>query len=359
MRPTSSQPARLFTTAKTHKFTDIKQINIDDLKLRPIIGQTGTHLYDCSKIIAQYLQPLAINEYTISDTLSFPDILRENPLDSNEEYVSYDVDSLFTSIPLGETIDFILDEIYVRKKLEPFCKKSVFKKLLNKLCKGCTFLADGKLIRQVDGCPMGGPISVVLSNIFCVKMEFDVVKPLKPKLYKHYVNDIYSKRIKNQPDQLFEKLNNYHPNIKLTIEVNPNKVLDTKIMIKNGIIETSAVVKEAKIPNHWSSAVPKKYKRNTVLGDLHRANKISSNFELEKQRIKKKYLSVNFPYNFIQSTFNSYQQKCESLIPNWLFEEKHRKTIYIRIPFCQSNEHYALKFIRKLEGLQKKSTPLL
>ena len=72
------------------------------MKLRPIIHQTGTHLYDCSKIIAQYLQPLAINEYAISDTLSFPDILRENPLDSNEEYVSYDVDSLFTSIPLSE-----------------------------------------------------------------------------------------------------------------------------------------------------------------------------------------------------------------------------------------------------------------
>ena len=92
-------------TAKTHKFTDTKQININNLKLHPIIDQTGTHLYDCSKIIAQYLQPLAINEYTISDTLSFPDILRENPLNSNEEYVSYDVDSLFTSIPLVETIN--------------------------------------------------------------------------------------------------------------------------------------------------------------------------------------------------------------------------------------------------------------
>ena len=221
------------------------------------------------------------------------------------------------------------------------------------MCKGCTFLADGKLIRQVDGCPMGGPISVVLSNIFCVKMEFDVVKPLKPNLYKRYVNDIYSKRIKNQPDKIFEKLNNYHPNIKLTIEVNPSKFLDTKIMIKHGIIQTSVFVKESKIPNHWSSAVPKKYKRNAILGDLHMANKISSNFELETQRIKKKYLSVNILYNFIQSNFNSYQQKCESLIPNWLFEEKHRKTIYIRIPFCQSNEHNALKFIRKLEGFAK------
>ena len=65
--------------------------------------------------------------------------------------------------------------------------------------------------------------------------------------------------------------------------------------------------------------------------------------------------SVIFPYNFIQSTFNSYQQKCELLIPNWLFEEKCRKLIYIRITFCQLNEHYALKFIKKkLEGFIKK-----
>ena len=126
MRPTSSQLARLFATRKTHRFIDIKQLNIN--KLHPIIDQTGTHLYDCSKVNAQYLQPLAINQYTISETLSFPNILKENLLDSNEEYVSYVVDLLFTIIPLGETTDFILDEIYFQKKLEAFCKKSVFKK---------------------------------------------------------------------------------------------------------------------------------------------------------------------------------------------------------------------------------------
>ena len=104
--------------------------------------------------------------------------------------------------------------------------------------KGCTFLADGRLIRQVDEYPNGAPISVVFSNIFCVKMEFDVVKPLKLKLFKRYVDDIYIKPIKNQLDKLFEKLNNCHPNIKLAIEVNLNKFLNAKIITKNGIIET-------------------------------------------------------------------------------------------------------------------------
>ena len=117
-------------------------------------------------------------------------------------------------------------------------------------------------------------------------------------------------------------------NTKLTIKVNPRKFLDTRSMIKNGIIETSVVVKESKIPNHWSSAVPKKYKRNAILGALQSALRISNNFELEKQCIKKKYISVNPPYNFIQSTFNSYQHKCESPISNQLLEEKQKNNLH-------------------------------
>ena len=75
--------------------------------------------------------------------------------------------------------------------------------------------------------------------------------------------------------------------------------------------------------------VPKKYKWNAILGNVHRVDKISSNSELKKQGIKKKYLGVNFPYNFIQSAFNSYQQKYKSWIPNWLYEEKNRLVWFV------------------------------
>ena len=44
------------------------------------------------------------------------------------------------------------------------------------------------------------------------------------------INDIYIRRKKDKPDSLFEKLNSYHPNIKLTVEKNPMKFLDTKII---------------------------------------------------------------------------------------------------------------------------------
>ena len=71
-----------------------------------------------------------------------------------------------------------------------------------------------------DGYPVRGLISIVLSNIFCVKMEHDLVSPLKRKLFKRYVNDFSSKHVENQTDELFTKLiNNHHPNIKISIVV--------------------------------------------------------------------------------------------------------------------------------------------
>ena len=76
MRPVSNQPARSIATAKTHKFDTTEDINVKDLKLRPIIDQTGTYIYDASKVVAQFLKPLAKNNFTISDTLAFPELLK-------------------------------------------------------------------------------------------------------------------------------------------------------------------------------------------------------------------------------------------------------------------------------------------
>ena len=35
MRPVSNQPGRFFATAKTHKFTSLNDITVENLKLRP------------------------------------------------------------------------------------------------------------------------------------------------------------------------------------------------------------------------------------------------------------------------------------------------------------------------------------
>ena len=123
MQPDSNQPARLYGTAKTHKFETLEDITVANLKFRPIIDQTGTLTYNAAKVISDYLRPLCKNEYSINDTQKFPSMLSSiPPLQDDEEDVSYDVESLFTNIPIQETINYIIEQIYVHKKLAPIVR---------------------------------------------------------------------------------------------------------------------------------------------------------------------------------------------------------------------------------------------
>ena len=56
----------------------------------------------------------------------------QSPLNPNEEYASYNVESLFTNILVDETINNIINEIYQKKKLPQICSKTTFKRLLYK-----------------------------------------------------------------------------------------------------------------------------------------------------------------------------------------------------------------------------------
>ena len=76
MRQNSNQQARLYATAKTHKFNNLDEVTVEKLKFRPIVDQTCTATYDAVKVIGEYLKPLALNEYKINDWLKFPDMIK-------------------------------------------------------------------------------------------------------------------------------------------------------------------------------------------------------------------------------------------------------------------------------------------
>ena len=137
-------------------------------------------------------------------------------------------------------------------------------------------------------------------------MENDVAVPLKPIFYRMFVDDIINRHKKNVPDELFFKLNNYHHNIKLTIERSPTKFLDTQLVNLNGKIEIKLYRKQTKSPFPWSSNIPKRYKRNAIKSDLHRSKRIAKDFEKGIVQIKKKFLAANFPSRFITSVCNDF-----------------------------------------------------
>ena len=84
------------------------------------------------------------NEYTINGAQSFSQELSTLPsLEEDEEDVSYGAGSLSTNIPVRETTDYIIDQVYVQ---------SIFKRLLLKLATECKFTFSNSFYLQTDEC---------------------------------------------------------------------------------------------------------------------------------------------------------------------------------------------------------------
>ena len=56
------------------------------------------------------MQPLVYSKHTIESASEFVDILKDVPV--SKTMVSFDVVSLFTNVPLSDTIEIILDELF-------------------------------------------------------------------------------------------------------------------------------------------------------------------------------------------------------------------------------------------------------
>ena len=166
--------------------------------------------------------------------------------------------------------------------------------------------------KQIDGCIMGGSISVIFSVIYMTKTEEEVVKPKNPSFNKRFVDDIIRKKKKDQPDLLFENLNKHHPNIKYTVETMPQKFIDTKIIYEDNQIKTKVHRSERKLPVHWTSKIQKRYERNAINADLNRAVRLASTFT-DIPTIKQKFLSAVYPPRFVNSAIKQFNKNCNGI----------------------------------------------
>ena len=98
-----SRLAHLYGLPKTHK---------KKLAMRPILSATGTYNYKLAKWLDKKLKPLSVNKHTVNDIFVFADELREMKIKDHEVLVSYDVSSLFTNVPVDETIESIAERAF-------------------------------------------------------------------------------------------------------------------------------------------------------------------------------------------------------------------------------------------------------
>ena len=122
--------------------------------MRPILSATGTYNYALAKWLDEKLKPLSVNRYTISDTLSFAEEIQNLVIDENDILVSFDVTSLFTNVPLQETIETIAEKAFVDNWFNVTHNLNITKPGLVQLLEVATmnqlFQFDGKLYEQID-----------------------------------------------------------------------------------------------------------------------------------------------------------------------------------------------------------------
>ena len=104
--PSGSAPARIYGTPKMHKFFSSDSF----LKLRLIGSSLDTFNYNLTRFLCDLLSPLVPSYYSCKDTFSFVSQIKNANL-SKKFLVSYDATSLFTNIPLQETIDIVINLI--------------------------------------------------------------------------------------------------------------------------------------------------------------------------------------------------------------------------------------------------------
>ena len=128
------------------------------------------------------------------------------------------------------------------------------------------------------------------------------------------VDDTFTLFEKGKIDEIISALNNFHPNIKFTHEIEHQQqiafldVLLTKE--EDGTLITSVYRKptDNSIYIHWQSYAPKQWKIGTLSGIVRRAHEICSTEELleeEIRHIRKVFTETNgYPPNLVKSLIN-------------------------------------------------------
>ena len=143
MHPSGSTPARIYGTPKIHKFSPSGSFPT----LRSIVSSIGTFNYHLARFFCDLISPLFPNDYSCKDTFYFVSQIKNANL-SKKILVFYNATSLFTNVPLQETIDIAINLIFNHNPNLNMTKKE-FKKLFLFATSQTHFIFNSKFYNQI------------------------------------------------------------------------------------------------------------------------------------------------------------------------------------------------------------------
>ena len=298
------------TGAVSSKYYGLPKIHKAGTPLRPIISSIGTASYNTAKELARILKPLVgTTIHHVQNTRDFIEQIKEVRLKDGESIMSYDVTSLFTSVPIKPTLEIIQKRLTEDPDLHNRTSMNI-QQIVNLLefCLNSTnFMFQGQFYQQMEGAAMGSPLSPIIANIFMEHFEKQALDsaPHPPSLWRRFVDDTFVILETSHKEEFFQHLNSLDGHIKFTAE-NPREdgsipFLDTLVKPNNdGSLQTKVFRKPTHTNQYlkWDShhAISNKY--SVISSLLHRAKDICSNQELlkeEEQQIQEALILCRYP----------------------------------------------------------------
>ena len=167
----------------------------ENCPIRPICSAVGTSTYQLSKYVADIIRPASVNSHgtDLKDTFQFLEQINGVQLDQYT-MISYDVRSLFTNVPLKETIDITMDRLYRSDAVTPPAfPENVLQSLLELCVKDNVFVFNEHVYYQKDGVVMGNSLDPILADIFMSHLEetFIFSSDHIASFYRRYVDDTF------------------------------------------------------------------------------------------------------------------------------------------------------------------------
>nr|VZI04456.1 unnamed protein product [Spirometra erinaceieuropaei] len=144
--------------------------------------------------------------------------IRGKTIQPDQIMVSFDVVSLFTSIPPDLTREVL------RKRLEEKYDETTGPLKIQHLmqlfafCQRTFFTFDGRTYEQIKGTPMGSPISSLVAELVVQKLEKVAFSRYKPAFWRRYVDDTFLIIEKDKLSGFQDLLNSIFPDIQFTRE---------------------------------------------------------------------------------------------------------------------------------------------
>ena len=272
------------------------------------------------------MSPYVPQQHTVQSTKEF--ITLAQGVTEHGYLASLDVESLFTNVPVSETIDIVIQRAYHHPDLPP---PSISENIMRSLLQTCTTETpfrnfNGDVYLQTNGVSMASPLGPLFANFYMGELETTVLPTLTkpPLVYARYVDDIFLLISNvNTLEEIKDKFETASV-LRFTYEIETRKslsFLDVKVQRESDDkLSTSVHIKATSSGEclNFCSLSPERYKLGAIKTFLHRAYDVSSSWtslHLEIERIKQLLTNNNYPMKVIDDTIRKFLDKKQAPQP--------------------------------------------